>query len=43
MAVVNSQMVYEGSGLDGYTIVSIEENGVVVERGGLRSLLTYGH
>jgi len=43
MAVVNGQMIYEGGGLDGYTVVSIEENGVVVEKGGRRSLLTYGH
>jgi len=43
MAVVNGQMVYAGSGIDDYTVVSIEENGVIVEKGGRRSLLTYGH
>lgn len=43
MAVVNGQMVYEGSGINDYTVVSIEENGLIVEKGGRRSLLTYGH
>jgi len=43
MAVVNGQMVYEGSNVSGYTVVSIEEDGVVVDRGGQRSLLTYRH
>ncbi len=43
MAVVNGQMVYEGSAINDYTVVSIEENGVIVEKGGRRSLLTYGH
>jgi len=43
MAVVNDQMVYKGSNVGGYAIVAIEENGVVVEQGGKRSLLTYGH
>ncbi len=43
MAVINGQMVYEGSTVAGYTVAAIAEEGVVLQRGGQRWLLTYGH
>lgn len=43
MAVINEQIVREGTTIDGYTIAAIREKSVVVRKGAEAWELRYGH